>query len=274
MFFIVLDITPANAQNPNLIITTDIGQDPDDEQSMVWLLHYANDFNILGLIANADSNYDHEPPELRTDLIYSMIEAYDSIVPNLKKVDLNYPSASYLKKLAKNGCSGNGRAIPVMDYIGKGKSTEGSEWIIKQVDLSKELVHISIWGGACDLAQALFDVRNTWSPSEVQQFVHKLRVYFIGQQDSSNQWIIDHFPNLWLVLGLAYDGNSWNSSYRGIFLGGDMQLTSREWLTNNVIGQNALGNLYPKKTWTKGGTINPYGAMKEGDTASFLFLML
>ena len=262
-----------HAQKPNLIVTTDIGQDPDDQQSMVRLLHYANDFTLLGLIANADRNYDHEPPELRTDILYELIEAYAHIFPNLKQVDTNYPSAGDLKKLVKKGCSGNGRDLPVLDYIGEGKSTEGSQWIIKQVDLAKGAVHIAVWGGACDVAQALFDVRNSRSEKETRQFVAKLRVYFIGQQDSSNQWIMDNFSNLWLVLGLAYDGNSWNSSYRGMFLGGDMQLTSREWLHHHVIGQNALGNLYPDKAWTMGGTKNPYGAMKEGDTPSFLFFL-
>ncbi len=263
----------ASAQRPNLIVTTDIGQDPDDQQSMVRLLHYANDFNLLGLIANADDNYDHEPPTIRTDLLNQMIEAYDRIYPNLKEVDANYPSASHLNTLVKAGCSGNGRKTPVMEYIGAGKNTEGSDWIIRQVDATREVVNISVWGGACDLAQALFDVRKSRSKEETQRFVAKLRVYFIGKQDSSNEWIMENFPNLWLVLGLSHDGNSWNSSYRGIFLGGDMQLTSREWLNAHVIGQHALGNLYPDEAWTKGGSQNPYGAMKEGDTPSFLYFL-
>ena len=273
LFLSFTTISYTNAQKPNLIVTTDFGQDPDDQQSMVRLLHYANDFNLLGLIANADGNYDHEPPTVRTDLLFEMIEAYGLILPNLQKIDPGYPGAEDLKKLVKKGCSGNGRDVPFTDYIGNGKSTEGSNWIIAQVDQAKEAVNISVWGGACDVAQALFDVRNTRSEKETQQFVAKLRVYFIGKQDSSNQWIMDNFPDLWLVLGMAHDGNSWNSSYRGMFLDGDLQITSAEWLNDHVIGQQALGNLYPDKTWTKGGTQNPHGALKEGDTPSFLFFL-
>lgn len=261
------------AQRPNLIITTDIGQDPDDQQSMIRLFHYANDFRLLGLVANADDNYDHEPPVIRTDLLYQIIEAYDRIFPHLQKVDPNYPSSSKLKKLVKAGCSGNGGKTPVEKYIGKGKSTEGSRWIVQQVDAADDLVHISVWGGACDVAQALFDVKDSRSLAELQQFVAKLRVYFIGKQDSSNQWIIDNFPDLWLVLSLDRNGNSWNSSFRGIFLGGDMQSTSRDWLHRHVIGQHPLGDLYPDKAYTKGGTQNPYGAMKEGDTPAFLYFL-
>lgn len=262
-----------HAQKPNLIITTDLGQDPDDQQSMVRLLHYANEFNLLGLITNADGNYDHEPPELRTDILYELLEAYSTIYPNLRKVDSAFPTVKYLKSLVKEGCQGNGRDIPVQNYIGEGKSTEGSDWIINMVDLAKEPVYISVWGGSCDLAQALFDVRNTRTDEELYRFLAKLRVYFIGLQDSSNPWIMENFPELKLVLGMSYDGNSWNSSYRGIFLGGDMQLTSREWLHQYVIGQQALGNMYPDKAWTKGGSVNPHGAMKEGDTPSFLFCL-
>lgn len=258
---------------PILIVTTDIGQDPDDQQSLIRLLHYANEFQLAGIIANADDNYKHEAPTPRPELVHEMIDAYNEIYPNLEVVDSHYPSPNDLKKVVKKGCAGNGREIPVMDYIGVGKSTEGSQWIIKQVDEAKDIVHISIWGGACDLAQALFDLRNTRSQKEVQQFIQKIRVYFIGNQDSSNEWIREQFPNLWLILGMSHDGNSWNSSYRGIFLDGDMQLTSLEWLHKHLIGQNALGSTYPLKTYTMGGTKNPHGAMKEGDTPSFLYFL-
>ena len=38
---------------PRLIVLTDVGGDADDEQSMVRLLLYANEFEIEGLIASA-----------------------------------------------------------------------------------------------------------------------------------------------------------------------------------------------------------------------------
>ena len=263
------DIPP----KPKLIVTTDLGQDPDDQQSMIRLLHYANEFELLGFVANGDGNYEHESAEVRTDLMYQLLDAYATIQDNLKKVDASYPIAQELRQKVKAGCAGNGRDIPVENYIGEGKNTPGSDWIIQQVDAHETTINLAVWGGACDLAQALFDVRQQRTPEAVSAFVKKLRVYFIGKQDSSNQWIIDNFPELWLVLALSYDDNAWNSTYRGIFLDGDESLTSLDWLQENVISQNALGALYPKETWTKGGTKNPYGAMKEGDTPSFLFFL-
>ena len=38
---------------PRLLVLTDIGGDPDDQQSMVRLMLYTNEFEIEGLIASA-----------------------------------------------------------------------------------------------------------------------------------------------------------------------------------------------------------------------------
>ena len=39
-------------QRPRLVVLTDIGGDPDDTQSMIRLMTYANEFEIEGLIAS------------------------------------------------------------------------------------------------------------------------------------------------------------------------------------------------------------------------------
>lgn len=44
------DPTPAK---PRLLVLTDIGGDPDDQQLMIRLMTYANEFEIEGLIASA-----------------------------------------------------------------------------------------------------------------------------------------------------------------------------------------------------------------------------
>lgn len=257
-----------------LIVTTDIGQDPDDQQSLVRLLHYADQFQLAGIIANADVNYKHEAPDIRTDIVHELIEAYGQIEENLRIHSPSFPSAAYLHSLVKAGCSGNGKKIPVEDYVGQGKDTEGSDWIIRVVDRSLgEPVMISVWGGACDLAQALWKVRETRTEGEVEEFVGKLRVYFIGKQDSSNEWIMEHFPGMWLILAQAENGNSWESTYRGMFLGGDLSLTSKEWLHSHIIGKNPLASLYPDKAWTGHPDQNPHHAMKEGDSPAMLYFL-
>jgi hypothetical protein len=265
--------TMASAR-PILIVTTDIGQDPDDQQSLVRLLHYADQFQLAGLIANADANYDHEPPVPNTELMHELIDAYGRIENNLRKHSPSFPSAEYLHSLVKLGCAGNGTKVPLESYIGSGKDTEGSDWIIRVVDnANTEPVVVSVWGGACDLAQALWKVKEARSDKELAAFVRKLRVYFIGKQDSSNDWILETFPELWVILAHAESGNSWESTYRGMFLGGDLSTTSKAWLHENIIGINPLASLYPDKAYTGRPDQNPHGAMKEGDSPALLFFL-
>jgi hypothetical protein len=274
VLFLLVMISGWAYSKPILIVTTDIGQDPDDQQSFVRLLHYADKFQIAGIIANADVNYDYEAPVLRDDIIHRLIDAYGQIENNLRVHSPEFPSACYLHSIVKKGCTGNGTEIAVEQFVGSGKDTEGSEWIIKVVDnCSNEPVNISVWGGACDLAQALWKVKANRNSSEVNRFVSRLRVYFIGKQDSSNDWIMENFPELWLILSDAHSHNKWESTYRGVFLGGDMELTSGEWLKKHILGKNPLANLYPDKAYTGSADQNPHGAMKEGDTPSILFLI-
>ncbi len=261
------------AQKPNLIVTTDIGQDPDDTQSMIRLLHYSNEFNLLGLIANADSNYDKEPPIIRVDIIHKLIDKYGEVEENLKLHSKEFPSTTYLHSLVKSGCNANGTRIPYHEYIGEDKETEGSQWIIEQVLHSNDLVNISVWGGGADIAQALWDARSELTTSQFAEFKNKLRIYFIGKQDSSVDWIITEFPEIWKIVALDQSGDKWKSGYRGMFLGGDMHITSRNWLLDFVHGENPLASLYPLKAYTGGENGNPYGAMKEGDTPSWFYFL-
>ena len=262
------------SQKSRLIVTTDIGQDPDDQQSMVRLLHMASEFELEGLIANADANYDKEEPILKDHIIHDLIDCYGEIENNLRLHDPDYPTAEFLHTIVKKGTFGNGNAVPVDQFIGEGKDTEGSDWIIEVVDREDPSpLCVAVWGGACDLAQALWKVKHTREKPEVREFVSKLRVFFIGLQDSSNQWIIDNFPEMWLILALDRGGDKWESGYRGMFWGGDMSNTSKEWLHGNIIGKNPLASKYPDQAYTGREKRNPHMAMKEGDSPSFLFFL-
>ena len=44
---------PVPPDKPRVLILTDIGGDPDDQQSLIRLLVYANEFEIEGLVATA-----------------------------------------------------------------------------------------------------------------------------------------------------------------------------------------------------------------------------
>ena len=78
------------------------------------------------------------------------------------------------------------------------------------------------------MAQALWKVRAYRSEEDVSRFVGRLRVHAIGDQDSTSAWIRSEFPELFYIHNRAPEGSSFESSFRGIFLGGDYSTLSLE----------------------------------------------
>jgi hypothetical protein len=215
--------------NPRLLVLTDIGQDPDDQQSLVRLLVYANEFDIEGLIATADNNYKHEPPTIHTDYLKEGVRRYGEVLGRLRQHNSNFPLVAELQSVIKAGNDRGGGNVPVFETIGLGRDSEGSEWIIDRVDAEDERpLCVAVWGGTCDLAQALWKVRAYRSEEDVSRFVGRLRVHAIGDQDSTSAWIRSEFPELFYIHNRAPEGSSFESSFRGIFLGGDYSTLSLE----------------------------------------------
>ena len=235
----------AEAENPSyrLIVSTDIGgTDPDDFQSMIHLLLYADVLDIEGLISSP-----YGPG--REKHILQVIDQYEIDYPNLKNYSDKYPTADSLRKITKQG------ETEVAGHTGFGKTTEGSDWIVQcaRRDDPRPLF-VLIWGGIEDLAQALHDAPDIMT---------RLRVYFIGGPNkkwspNAYQYIADNFPGLWIIES--------NATYRGWFTGGNQE---GEWgnsvFTERFInGKGALGEFFTTKL---GGTI------KMGDTPSLAWLL-
>ena len=257
------------AQKPRFLVTTDIGGDPDDTQSMVRLLVSSSEMELEGLIASASGT----PGELdtfvaRPDLIMDLIEAYGSVYENLSLHDPDYPHPDQLRKVVKKGNPMRG-----LDYIGEGMDTEGSQWIVECIlREDKRPLNICVWGGQTDLAQALFSMKNRMPADAFSRATENIRIYNINDQDKIHQWFSEEFPELFHILARAPQGRDKREGvYRGIYLGGDESLTSREWVYKHVKeGHGPLGALYPDRTWT---APNPHGCMKEGDTPSWFYFL-
>jgi hypothetical protein len=259
----------AVSNKPRLLVLTDIGGDPDDQQSLVRLLYYANEFEIEGLIASASGT----PGELkehvtRPDLIRQKVEAYGQIHANLAKHAVGYPPAEALLAKIKSGNSRRGR-----EALGEGHDTEGSQWIIEAVDRDDPRpLNITIWGGQTDLAQALWRVRADRGSEGLAQFVRRFRVYDINDQDRIFDWMWSEFPGMYYVLAHADPPrDKRDGAYRGLYLGGDESLVSRDWMETNIRQDHGpLAALYPPHTWT---APNPHSAIKEGDTPSWFYFL-
>ncbi|MBD2757453.1 DUF1593 domain-containing protein [Spirosoma validum] len=253
-------------QKLRVLVLTDIENEPDDAQSMVRFLTYSNQWDVEGLIATTSV---HQPNRVAPDKIKQIVTAYGKVRTNLLLHEKGYPETAYLTSIIKASYPNYG-----MEAVGAGKDSEGSEWIISVVDKKDNRpVWIPVWGGANCLAQALWKVRQTRTPDDVEKFVAKLRVYTISDQDDSGPWLRKTFPNLFFIAspgmhaGGAYHHATWSGisgdNFHGRFRGGDFSIVDNPWLDENI--RKNHGPLGAEHPFTK--------FLMEGDTPTFLFLI-
>ena len=130
---------------PRVIVSTDIGgSDPDDFQSMVHYLVYADAFETEGLISS--------PPQRgRVKDILECIAAYEKDYVNLRTWSRNYPSPDTLCRLARQGAvdpqSGDQPAT---------KISEGAKLLIERAKVEDPRpLYVLVWGSITDVAQAV-----------------------------------------------------------------------------------------------------------------------
>jgi len=221
---------------PRIINTTDLGADPDDEQSMVRFLVCSNEFEVEGLIVATGC---WKKSQRDTAMLDKVVEAYGKSLPNLRVHAAGYPSLEYLKSISLMGQTGYG-----MDNVGAGKDSPGSERIIAAVDRDDPRpVWVGCWGGANTAAQALWKVRETRSQAELAKFLGKLRVFDILGQDDAGAWIAKNFPDLFYIRATGVYGWQPSDGY----------------LAEHIRSHGPLGAVYPNRKWAT-----------EGDTPAFL----
>ncbi len=254
---------------PRLAVLTDIGSDPDDQQSLIRLMAYADSFEIEALIATRSGKRDGKAPtSVRPDLIHEILDAYAQVLPHLRAHSDRFPDAAALKRSVRTGNPQAGRA-----HVGAGQATDASRFLIERIDAGtpQSPLNITIWGGQTDLAQALWDVRRERGPEGLRTFVARFRVYDVADQDDLADWLRVTFPGMRYILAKAGPGqDKRRGTFRGMYLTGDESLTSRDWVERHVRSRGPLGGLYPLETWT---APNPHGCLKEGDTPSWFFFL-
>ena len=257
VFFSLLGSVLCAAEKPQVIVLTDMGADPDDQQSLVRLLLYSNQIDIQGLIATTSC---WQQNAIRPDFIENTLKAYEKVQPNLLLHEPGFPTAARLRAVVKRGSPKYG-----MTGVGDGLDSEGSDWIIQKLDQDDPRpLWISVWGGTNTLAQALRKLQATRSAAEFARLVHRLRVYAISDQDDSGAWLRRTYPELFYIVspGDDYSQSTWIGIHN-VQEGIDNTSVSNAWLVQNIQqGHGPLGAAYPDVAWGM-----------EGDTPSFLGLI-
>lgn len=226
-----------------VIISTDIGgSDPDDYQSMVHLLLYADTLDIEGIIASP-------PFEGRKKHILEVIDAYEKDYPKLLSHSPEYPTPDHLRSISAQGAIESQESlIPTSDI------SEGAKLIIdKAKKKDSRPLYVLAWGSLTDVAQAVH------SSPEIKD---KIRVYAIGswntvQDTSARNYIFEQHPDLWFIEN--------NSTFRGMYMGGNQEFDygNETFVSQHIKGHGALGNLF----------YNKKKDIKMGDTPSVLYML-
>lgn len=224
-----------------VIISTDIGgDDPDDHQSLIHFLLYADRFEVLGIISSP-------PGKGRLSDIKEVIEAYEKDFPKLKASGLDYPSPIQLINISNQGET----EIQVTEF--PQRLSSGAEFMAKQILDHGKPVYVLIWGSITDLAQAIH-----FYP-EIKPLI---RVYSIGswntQQDQkSRDYLWNNHPDFWWIEN--------NTTFRGMYMGGiqDDPWGNISFVETSVKDFGAMGKLFFEKK----------PDIKMGDTPSVLYLL-
>ena len=236
-----------------LIVETDAGGDPDDEQSLVRFLLYVNEWDVEGIIANRSRSRDGENLNReRTGLgvVRALVKAYGECWTNLVQHDARFPAPELLLERTVAGHDGTDDAVKL---------------IIATVDRDDARpIWYMDWGsdrgsGEVNMRRALDRVRRERGPNGYAKFKERLRI--IGYDQFAEHTTQPPEWKIWInTFQPPMEGKRWYHRFSALTAKAGGFDLERDVLKNH----GPLGALYPTNTthW-----------QKEGDTPTFLYLV-
>jgi hypothetical protein len=251
LFFIASTTLAAEPTKLRLIVETDAGGDPDDEQSLVRFFLYACDFEVEGVLCTRPkTKTDENKNSAKTglEIVRRHVKAYEAVYDKLKQHgDFPPPQQLYERTVA-----------------GYDDSDDGVKLIIAAVDRDDPRpVWFSNWGTndgtKSSLERALDRVLAERGEEGYAKFKRKLRLCsddLFGEHTKRDPawplWVYTKFPDM--------DGGRWYHRFGPLTAKAGGFDLKRDVLT----GHGPLGELYPTNT---------HLVQKEGDTPEFLYLI-
>ncbi|HEY2952718.1 MAG TPA: nucleoside hydrolase-like domain-containing protein [Verrucomicrobiae bacterium] len=237
-----------------LIVETDAGGDPDDEQSLVRFLVYASEWDIAGIIANRPTARPREnlnPVRTGLGIVQNQINAYGQVFDRLRENHPGFPTKQYLWD----------RTV-----AGYNDTDAGVNLILSVVDQEDARpVWFLNWGtidgcAVSSLKRALDKVLAERGPDGYARFKNKIFLCSddqFGEHTTTMQppwrhWVYPFLPNM--------DGGRWYHRFGPLTATAGGFVLQRDVLT----GHGPLGALYPTNTTLR---------QKEGDSYTFLYLI-
>jgi hypothetical protein len=255
----------AAPQKPRVIATTD--GEVDDRSTMIRFLLYSCDFDVAGIV-QVNSKYQKNGHSDKK-WIEAELDAYEQVLPNLRKHNPDYPDASKLRSVMRVG-NENAKDLWVAPPDMETKNTAGAQLIIDTLlDNDPRPVHVLSWGGANTTASALWKLKTEYPKEKFDYAVSRIRIYCIWYQDGGGGWIQTNIPGAYINEAYrwnkVWDYQSITNAPRNRPSANPPEIQSYmnyQWLSENVTNNHGpLGALYPQTY------------VSEGDTPSFLNLI-
>lgn len=244
---------PMSSERLRILIETDAGGDPDDEQSLVRFLLYVNEWDVEGIICTmpkARGKENLNPERTGLGIVRRLLKAYGECHASLVQHDRRFPTLDYLWQ----------RTVP--SYEGD----VGVKLIIAAADApDPRPIWVCNWGTGHDGDPSSFKlahdrVLKERGPAGYAKFKERFR---LSSEDRFGEHTRRDPP--WPIFVDTFqpplEGKRWYHRFSALTAKAGGFDLKRDLLT----GHGPLGALYPTNTG-----LSP---QKEGDTMAFLYLV-
>lgn len=237
-----------------VIVETDAGGDPDDEQSLVRFLLYANEWDVEGIICNRPHARDGENRNTeRTGLaiVQRLVRAYEQCYPKLVQHDARYPRPDLLLSRTVAGYEDRDDGVKLV-------------LAAAEADDARPIWFMN-WGtdrgsGSSSLKRALDRVLQDRGPAVYAAFKNRWRLSSGDQFGDHTSQVMPPFK-IWVdTFRPELDGKRWYHRFSALTATAGTFDLERDVLR----GHGPLGSLYPANTTHR---------QKEGDSMTFLYLV-